>query len=272
MTDTAKKVLLIIAGLLVCALTYFFVFQPNSDETERLENETMQLQSEVNRLTSLQVQIAELEPQAQMHENEMNLYFAEYPSQMTEQKAIYNVWRMMCDTGMRVTTIAPSKDMTFMENGQIVSMETAVVSENAEASSEATEVAQSSPETKVPVKEIIGKYATYQLAFTGKKSEIYDALDWISNNSEHMAVGPIALSYDASTGKLSGTISVNYYSMNGNGIAYVDPDTSEIVIGPDDIFGTGEKKAKDSKRTYVDPNSPVTKKNQNDAENTESAN
>ncbi len=250
MSETGKKALLIIAGLLVVALTFFLVYQPNSDEILSLEGETAKAQQEVNRLTALQAQIDSLRPNAEAHEAEMDMYFAEYPSRMTEQKAIYNVYRMMVDTGMRVTALQPSRDMTFMQRGSIVTLDSAVMSENTEAATGAAASAEISPETKVPVAEIIGKYATYQMSVVGKKSEIYDALDWISTNSEHMSVGNVALSFDSSTGKLNGTIDVNFYSMNGNGIAYVEPDTSGIVLGSDDIFGTAEKKTKNSPRTY----------------------
>lgn len=250
MSDTAKKALLIIAGLLVCVLTYFFVYQPNADEVTSLESESSKLQAEVNRLTSMQVAMEQLRPLAEQHEAEMDLYFAEYPSRMTEQKALYNIYRMMVDTGMRVTSIQPSRDMTFMQRGQIVTIGEAVMSENTEAATGPAASAEVSPETKVPIPEIIGKYATYQMTIIGKKSEVYDALDWISENFEHMSVGNVALSFDSSTGKLSGTIDVNFYSMNGNGIAYVEPDISGIDLGSEDIFGTGEKKSKDKKRTY----------------------
>lgn len=250
MSETAKKALLIIVGLLVCVLVFFLIYQPNSDEIITLESETSKLQSEVNRLTGLQTQIMQLQPTAEAHEAEMDMYFAEYPSRMTEQKAIYNIYRMMVDTGMRVTAIQPSRDMTFMQGGTLVGSEGAVVSENMEVATGAGASAEISPETKVPINEIIGKYATYNLAIEGKKSEVMDALDWISENSEHMAVGPLTLSYDAGTGKLSGTLAVNYYSMNGNGIAYVEPDTAGIVIGSEDVFGSGEGKKKSGKRTY----------------------
>ena len=132
MSDTAKKVLLVIAGLLVCALTYFFVFQPNLDETTALEAESSKLQNEVNRLTALQVEVEQMRPLSQQHESEMDLYFAEYPSRMTEQKAIYNVYRMMVDTGLRVTSLQPGRDMTFMQDGVLVNGENAVMSENVE--------------------------------------------------------------------------------------------------------------------------------------------
>ena len=248
MSDTAKKALLIIAGVLVCVLTYFFVYQPNADEITSLEAESSKLQSEVNRLTTMQVAVEQMRPLAEQHESEMDLYFAEYPSRMTEQKAIYNVYRMMVDTGMRVSTIQPAKDMTFMQSGQLVGGEDAVLTENMEEAEGAGASAEVSPETKVPISDIIGKITTYGMTVTGTEEEVMNALDWISNNSEHMSVGAVTLSADASSGKLSGTIMVNFYSMNGNGIAYVEPDISGIVIGSKDVFGFPKKSS--GNRTY----------------------
>ena len=248
MSDTAKKAILIIAGFLVCVLVFFFVYQPNSEEVTNLEAESAKLQSEVNRLTGLQALSAQMRPTAEQHEVEMDMYFAEYPSKMTEQKAIYNIYRLMVDTGMRVSTIQPAKDMTFMQAGQLVSSDEGVLSENMEAATGAGASAEISPETKVPINEIIGKSTSYNIAFSGTKQEVMDALDWISGNSEHMSVGPISLTADASSGKLGGSMVINFYSMNGNGIAYVEPDTSDIMIGSDDVFGYSGKKSK--KHTY----------------------
>lgn len=249
MTDGIKKIILIVAGVVVCALVFFLVYQPNADEINQLETQTNKLQNEANRLAGLQAQVASMKEDAEKHESEMDMYFAEYPSRMTEQKAIYNVYKMMVDTGIRIKAIQPNQDMTFMQDGQFSTIGTGVLSDNAESvSGSAAEV---SPETKVPINEIVGKYATYQLVFEGKKSEVMKALDWISEHKEHMSIGPITMAFDSETGKLAGTMDVNYYSMNGNGIAYVEPDISGIKLKTDDIFGTADKGEKGSP-TYAD--------------------
>ena len=251
MSDAQKKLLLVLGGILICVLVFFLVYQPNSTKIEDLHTETAKLESDVNMLTALQSQVIAMREDAEKHEAETDKYFSEYPSRMTEQKAIYNVYSMMVDTGIRVSAIQPSKDMTFFSQGTVSGMDAAALSENVEgaASGSAAEV---SPETKVPVNEIAGKYTTYVLAVKGKRTEVMDALDWISENKEHMSVGPLNLSYDEASGKLSGSITVYYYSMNGNGIAYVEPDISGIVIGQKDVFGSfdGKDAKVDNKPTY----------------------
>ena len=44
-----------------------------------------------------------------------------------------------------------------------------------------------------------------------------------------MSVVSINLTFDNSTGKLSGTILVHFFSLNGNGKAYVEPDISCLL-------------------------------------------
>lgn len=253
MSDAQKKLLLVLGGILICVLVFFLVYQPNSQKIEDLNSETAKLESDVNMLTALQSQVIAMREDADKHEAETDKYFGEYPSRMTEQKAIYNVYSMMVDTGIRVSAIQPSKDMTFFNQGTVSGMDGAALSENIEGAATGS-AAEVSPETKVAVNEIVGKYATYVLAVKGKRTEVMDALDWISENKEHMSVGPLNLSFDEASGKLSGSITVYYYSMNGNGIAYVEPDISGIVIGQKDVFGSfdGKDAKVDNKPTYSD--------------------
>ena len=82
--------------------------------------------------TALQAQVANMREDADKHEAEMDKYFGEYPSRMTEQKAIYNIYSMMVDTGIRITAIQPSKDMTFFNQGTVSGMDGAALSENIE--------------------------------------------------------------------------------------------------------------------------------------------
>ncbi len=252
MSDAQKKLLLVLGGILICVLVFFLVYQPNSTKIEDLNAEKAKLESDVNMLTALQAQVIAMREDSDKHEAEMDEYFGEYPSRMTEQKAIYNVYEMMVDTGVRVSSIQPSKDMTFLSGG--VLSEGGVLSDNIEGEAASGSAVEVSPETKVGVNELVGKYSTYNLSITGKRAEVLDAFDWISENKEHMSLGPISLSYDQASGKLSGSITVNYYSMNGNGVAYVEPDISGIKIGQKDVFGSfdGKDPKVDSKPTYSD--------------------
>ena len=52
-----------------------------------------------------------------------------------------------------------------------------------------------------------------------------------------MSVGDVNIQFDKSTGKLAGTIVVNFYAMLGNGVAYKEPDTTGFAYGVNNVFG-----------------------------------
>ena len=62
-------------------------------------------------------------------------------------------------------------------------------------------------------------------------------LSGITENDEKMSVGDVNIQFDKSTGKLAGTIVVNFYAMLGNGVAYKEPDTTGFTYGVNNVFG-----------------------------------
>ena len=58
----------------------------------------------------------------------------------------------------------------------------------------------------------------YDVQITGTLNQIMKAIDWVDASKEHMTIWAINLSYDSSTGKLSGNINLAFNELNGNGI------------------------------------------------------
>lgn len=236
MSINQKRVILILAGIIILACTFFLLYQPNSDKVTELQTETADYQSQINFLSTLQIQVNQLKTVTPDYTDEMTEFMDKFPSRMTQPKAIYNVYRMMIKTGIRVKAIDPGVEQTFFSAGNFLGMDgTGTTDTDAAASPGGVEA---DPEILVPVNKMVGKVTAYELTVSGSLKQIEKALDWISENEEHMSVTEVTLTYDTSTGKLSGTMTVNYYAMNGNGVMYEEPDISGIMIGSKNIFGT----------------------------------
>ena len=91
--------------------------------------------------------------------------------------------------------------------------------------------------TVVDMEQMVGSVASYTVELSGTTKQIYNCLDWITENDEKMSVGDVNIQFDKSTGKLSGTIVVNFYAMLGNGVAYKEPDTTGFAYGVNNVFG-----------------------------------
>ena len=89
--------------------------------------------------------------------------------------------------------------------------------------------------------QMVGKYTKYEVDMTGNMNQIMDMVDWVRDNKEHMSISNLNYTFDATSGKLTGTATINYYEINGNGNPYIEPKIDGIVIGTDSIFGALQK-------------------------------
>lgn len=244
MSVNQKRVVLVLAGLLILVCTFFFLYQPGTDKVFELEQETSSYNRKISYLSTMQLQVNEMKKITPSYKKETEKFMKKFPSRMTQQKAIWNVYRMMVKSGIRVTAVTPGVEQIFMKNGQFTdATASGTASEDTSGGTQTGDettgnTGEDNEEKQLEVTQMTGKVTSYEISLSGSLRQINKALDWISENKEHMSTTAVALTYDSSSGKLSGTMTVNYYAMNGNGVPYEDPDISGILIGSKNIFGT----------------------------------
>ena len=241
-TTNQCRAILISAGILILLCTFFFLFQRNSDTVEEMENETRTYKNQVNYLSSLQLQVNQMQKTTPVLQKEIDAYMKKFSSQMPQKKAISYIDQMMLKSGVKVTAIRAGKEQKFFEAGKFLSLEEEEAASGQEAQAASggavkASPAEENPEQQVPVDEMVGKAAFYVIEMTGSMKQIMAAMDWVSKNKDHMSVTSASFSFDASTGKPSGVAGVNFYAMNGNGRPYEEPNVSGITLGTDNIFG-----------------------------------
>lgn len=237
-----KRAILIISGILVLVCSFFFLFQKNMDTVTQLENETRKYQNRINFLSTLQLQINEMKETTPVYQEMIDKFVGTFPCKVPQQKAYYNIYQMMENSGIQVTHITAGKPQPFLNVGQFISLSTeGGGAENTEASAVSGGAVKIDPESSVPMNEMVGKASIYQIELTGTKNQILKAVDWVADNEEQMAVSNLSLAYDSSNGKLSGTAILIFFELNGNGRVYEEPDVSEISIGTNSIFGAMKK-------------------------------
>lgn len=239
LTTGQKRLILILAGFLIFIGTFFLVFQKNMNRASSLDTDTAEKMNQVDFLSNLQTRVNEMKETTKQKQKEIASYTQEYPCKMTQPKALSNIYQMSVKSGIRLKSIRPGTEQTFFKDGEFIQVSQ---DEDADVTGEAADTelseAEKNPEKLFPVNEMVGKVTDYEIELTGTRKQILKAFDWISGHPEHMALSAISLSFDSSTGKLSGTILVNFFCLNGNGQTYEEPDISGIIIGNEDVFGT----------------------------------
>ncbi len=99
------------------------------------------------------------------------------------------------------------------------------------------EVENMNSTTSVPV-----LYRTQDsMQFTGTYASLKDMVEYLADQSGRMTLDNVSASFDSSTGNLTGSITVNLFSMAGTGKTYTEPDAGSVAYGTNNIFGTIEK-------------------------------
>lgn len=227
------RVIFILVAVMLIVLTYFFVYQTNMDKAADFDKRTADTNERIAYLESLQPKVTDLEVFTSLYADDMKDFIESFPVKITQQKSLYLIYRLMINTGIDITSIAPGEQMPFYYKGDITD---AAATPEQEAEAKAM-----SEITVVELNEMIGSTAAYTISFSGSTKQVYKALDWITDNKEKLSVGDVSVSFDRSSGKLTGSIGVNFYSMLGNGTPYKEVDVSEFSFGVDNVFGDFSK-------------------------------
>ncbi len=226
------RVILILVAVMFIVLTYFFVYQTNMDKAADFDKRTADTDERIAYLESLQPKVTDLEVFTSLYVDDIGDFIQSFPVKITQQKSVYLIYRLMINTGIDIESITPGEQAPFYFKGEIT--------EGTEASDKDQEEPLSEI-TVVDMDQMIGSTATYTINFSGTTKQVYKALDWITENKEKLSVGDVNLSFDRSSGKLTGSIGVNFYSMLGNGVPYKEVDISEFPLGVNNVFGDFSK-------------------------------
>jgi len=101
----------------------------------------------------------------------------------------------------------------------------------------ATEGAAQVPE-EPKVETMVGMQTIVSMNFSTTYNNFKKLVEYIKNYPDKTVIDSAAVSYDSSTGNLTGSLVIKRFSLTGTGKVYEEPYIDDINIGTDNIFGT----------------------------------
>jgi len=96
--------------------------------------------------------------------------------------------------------------------------------------------------TEVPevakVETMTGMQTIVSMNFSTTYNNFKKLVEYIKNYPDKTVIDSASVSYDSSTGNLTGSLVIKRFSLTGTGKVYVEPYIDDINIGTDNIFGT----------------------------------
>ena len=255
-----KKILLMFSGVAVFAAGYFFGYRPQMSKAEEIETASVPLETRLNELLEMAKNKEFYVEETSKYNQEVSDYVAQFPADVKEEDGILLARDMENALDMEVSNIGistrnfiASLDVSTEEEiGELVDQ---TLSEKAneqtqeqinevegtdtkaeEALADATEAAVSDAADLTDQTVLFRRLDTLQ--FNGTYDSLKDAVDYLASRSGRMTLDSVDASFDASTGNLIGTITVNMFSMTGTGSTYTEPDAGSVALGRKDLFGT----------------------------------
>ena len=255
-----KKILLMFSGVAVFAAGYFFGYKPQMSKAEEIETASVPLETRLNELLEMTKNKEFYVEETNRYNQEVSDYVAQFPADVKEEDGILLARDMENALDMEVSNIGISTrnfiasldGSTEEEIGELIDQ---TLSEKAneqtqeqideiegtdtkaeEALADATEAAVSDAADLTDLTVLFRRLDTLQ--FNGTYDSLKDAVDYLASRSGRMTLDSVDASFDASTGNLIGTITVNMFSMTGTGSTYTEPDAGSVALGRKDLFGT----------------------------------
>lgn len=236
LSEKDRKTLFIFLSLVVIACTFFFVYLPNTNKADSIDKETEDLEVQLQMYQNQELQVKELQNEIKRFDEENKKVLLKFPNFLTEERAIRVIRDMELDSNIDVDSVDFSSLLQFYTS----------------AGSEGTPMSESGLEpgsTEDAGNSALNGYKmSLNLTFVAKYEDVKKMIKFINDYEESMSIESMSLSYDNSTGDLSGTMDISMYCVPNGGTDYKIPDFGDIPIGVNNVFG---KLSSDAK--YVSP-------------------
>ncbi len=252
MKVSKRDMLLLIGflGILAAVCAYLFVFQPAMEKADALEQENRQLQT---RITDLSLKMAQKDTYVSDTESmrqETDAIYQRFPVDVREEDSILLAVNQELISPMLIDSVSISAlqaaalpdldeedvDHTYeieeveeYEAQEGISDDTSAASDTQADGTDTASVDFVLMERNVTI--------SYLVSYDGLKRAIKN----ISAQDNRMSIDNLTVSYDESTGLLSGMTSVDMYCIPGQpDKEYVQPSFSSVLLGTENIFGSIE--------------------------------
>lgn len=203
-----KGILLGLFGVILAVVSYVLIYNPTTLKTEELKTQVASLQSRVNKLTELENNMAHYQKQIEVNKEKSEKIVDRFPAEIKPENEI-----------VYVIDLENRLDVQFSTLNYGTPVE--IVTSNATAG--------------------VNAYCTaLNLSYRSTYQGLKDVIIYTAEQEDRMVVESVTASFDATTGNLAGSMTINMYTLAGTERMYEKPYVPSMYIGVPNIFGTIE--------------------------------
>ena len=261
MSTRDKKLLIILAGVAILALTYFLIFIPQSNKRDSLKSENMNLKSQYNQLSALAAKADDYTKKTKDMSDAMQQVYDNFPSYLQIENGIMDAVAIEKSTNTNITELTVGSPTAIDVNnptgeaGTDSSSGSTTDSSNTDSSQSSQTADGNSSQSQTDdgsaagsgtssgsAKSTVTGYQLYDvstvMAFKTEYHGLKAMLGEVIGSSQKKTISTLTVSFDDSTGKLTGEMLVDSYFLYGLDKPYEAPYIPAVPHGTNNLFGT----------------------------------
>lgn len=261
MSTRDKKLLIILAGVAILALTYFLIFIPQSNKRDSLKSENMNLKSQYNQLSALAAKADDYTKKTKDMSDAMQQVYDNFPSHLQIENGIMDAVAIEKSTNTNITELTVGSPTAIDVNnptgeaGTDSSSGSTTDSSNTDSSQSSQTADGNSSQSQTDdgsaagsgtssgsAKSTVTGYQLYDvstvMAFKTEYHGLKAMLGEVIGSSQKKTISTLNVSFDDSTGKLTGEMLVDSYFLYGLDKPYEAPYIPAVPHGTNNLFGT----------------------------------
>lgn len=239
-SERDKKILLILLSVGLIVLAYQFGYVRFNDKTDEINEKSKQLTVLLNELEEKEANKEQYLSEMETMNKDITEIVNKFPTTLAQENLTMFVVDLEKAANIKVSSISFNEVSVFYNNSaeEVVENQT----EDAQTGNEQAKMDNNEDtQTDIAIKGYeSGVVLTYKTTYKGLK----EAVDYITSK-KGIHISDISMSYDHTTGNLTGSITIPMYALDPEGLEGFLEENAEINIdniniGSKNIFGTFE--------------------------------
>ena len=246
MSTRDKKIIIVLVGAVLLALSYFLVFQQAQEKKTQLESENATLKQKYDELSILATKVEDYKKEIVTMNDEIEKTLVHYPSYLQIEDTIMDVVSLEEETKSRVSNLSVATPTAIDINTGAAVDENAAATTTTDDSTTTdgtttdgtttTDQTAATQNTIQPLYQLYGVEST--VVFEANNKGLKKLIELVAGADNRQKVASLTVAFNESKGKLDGTLVYDAYFLYGIDKAYESPYIPSMPHGTKNVFGT----------------------------------
>lgn len=260
MSTRDKKIIIVLVGAVILALSYFLVFQQAQEKKTQLESENTTLKQKYDELSILATKVEDYKKEIVTMNDEIEKTLTHYPSYLQIEDTIMDVVSLEEETKSRVSNLSVATPTAIDINTGAAVDENATTTTTTDNSTTTdstttdgtttdgtttdgtttggttTDQTAATQNTIQPLYQLYGVEST--VVFEANNKGLKKLIELVAGADNRQKVASLTVAFNESKGILDGTLVYDAYFLYGINKAYESPYIPSMPHGTKNVFGT----------------------------------